>query len=209
MENYFNLHRKNLLDLLPNNIQVSNALDVGCAEGNFGKLLKEKYKCKVWGIEPDFESSKLASNNLDNVFNGTFEASIININIKFDLICFNDVLEHMVSPENTLSIAKNYINENGIIQCSVPNILHYHEFLNILINKDFKYEDKGIMDRTHLRWFTKKSLVRLFEECGYKVIKVEGLDPTKSKKMSLINLLSLGYLNEMKYPQFALQAQLK
>lgn len=204
---YFTHARPEILALVPTNIK--SALDVGCGAGTFAKTLKEKTGCEVWGIEPVAEAAAAATKVLDKVFTGFFEAAVPQIDRKFDLICFNDVLEHMADPWSCLNTTKALLNEGGMVIASMPNILHYHEFFEILFQKDWKYTEAGIMDKTHLRFFTRKSMIRMFNECHYKVVSVTGLDPTPSKKMSLLSLLSFGYFDEMRYPQFAVQATLK
>jgi 2-polyprenyl-3-methyl-5-hydroxy-6-metoxy-1,4-benzoquinol methylase len=200
---YYSMSRPEIVSIVPTAVQ--SVLDVGCSEGLFGQSVKEKCNCEVWGIEPVAAAAVKAETLLDKVFTGFFEDAILNIDRTFDLICFNDVLEHMPDPYNALKLCHRLLNKNGMIIASIPNILHYQEFLNILIKRDFEYVDAGIMDRTHMRFFTKKSMIRMFEEAGYSVQIIKGLDPTRSKKMDLISLLSFGYLAEMRYPQFLLQ----
>lgn len=206
---YFNLGREELINILPRTLKVENALDVGCGEGVFGKILKSKFDCRVYGIEPDHVAAKKALENIDIVLEGFFEEQIENLNQKFDLVCFNDVLEHMVNPYEALRITHNYLRKEGMVQASIPNFLHFQEFFTIIKERDFRYSSKGIMDSTHLRWFTKKSMIRLFEENGYTVVKIQGLDPTPSRLMRLIDIFTLGKYSEMRYPQFAIQAKLK
>lgn len=205
MGSYYSMSRPEVLASI--NADIHSALDIGCSEGLFGQSVKNKFGCEVWGIEPVSAAAVNAAKILDKVFTGIFEDVVPQIDRKFDLICFNDVLEHMADPYSALKTCHSLLNPNGIISASIPNILHYHEFLNILKNKDFEYADAGIMDKTHLRFFTRKSMIRMFEEAGYEVITIKGLDPTPSKKMTLISLLSFGYLSEMRYPQFLIQAK--
>jgi 2-polyprenyl-3-methyl-5-hydroxy-6-metoxy-1,4-benzoquinol methylase len=207
---YFSNSRPEIQKIVP--IDKVNILDVGCGEGNFGYALKQKNPiCKVTGIEPDEKSAKIAETKIDTVYNTFFDSSISDLleSKKFDLICFNDVLEHLAVPEKALEICKKHLDREGLIIASVPNILHYQEFINIIKYRDFKYEEAGIMDKTHLRFFTKKSFIRLFEESGYKVLEVIGLDPTKSKLMDLISFVTFGRYAEMRYPQFLIIAKCK
>lgn len=203
---YYTNARPEIQELVPS--ASKSVLDVGCGEGLFGLGLKQKHGCIVWGIEPDKKAASIAINNLDQVFDAVFEEAIPQLNgEKFDTICFNDVLEHMPDPWQCLRQARNILNNNGTIIASLPNVLYYHTFFNILIDKDWKYEQEGIMDKTHLRWFTQKSLRRMFEDCGYKVISIKGLSPAKTIKMKMLSLISFGYFDEMKYPQFAVIAK--
>lgn len=207
MSAYFSHLRPEMLAIVPP--KVNSVLDVGCGAGVFGQAIKKQKGCEVWGIEPVREPALEAQKVLDKVFIGLFEEAVEQINRKFDLICFNDVLEHMPDPWSCLKKSKELLNESGMVIASMPNILHYQEFFDILFKKDFKYAPHGIMDRTHLRFFTKKSMVRMFGDCGYEVQEVKGLDPTPSKKMTLLSVLSLGFFNEMRYLQFAIKALIK
>jgi len=204
---YFTNSRPEILAIVPPGVKT--VLDVGCGAGTFATALKDKTGCEVWGIEPVSEVATEAKKVLDNVITGLFDDAIQQVNRKFDLVCFNDVLEHMPDPWSCLKKTRMLLNNGGMVIASMPNILHYQEFFDILFQKDWKYSDAGIMDKTHLRFFTKKSMVRMFEECQYRIIDVKGLDPTPSKKMGLLSLLSFGYFNEMRYPQFAIQATVK
>jgi 2-polyprenyl-3-methyl-5-hydroxy-6-metoxy-1,4-benzoquinol methylase len=202
---YFTHDRPELLPLIPNDTKA--LLDVGCGAGTFGKNVKKILGCVVWGIEPVREPALEAQKVLDKVVIGLFDEALPQITGKFDAVCFNDVLEHMPDPWDALHKTKNLLNQNGVVIASMPNILHYQEFLDILFKKDWKYKEAGIMDKTHLRFFTKKSIVRMFEDCGYSILEIKGLDPTPSKKMTLISFLTFGYLSEMRYPQFAIKAK--
>lgn len=203
---YFSHLRPEIQALVP--VNIKSLLDVGCGAGSFSQAVKARTGCEVWGIEPVAIEAAEAKKILDEVKTGFFEDVFDTIDRQFDVICFNDVLEHMPDPYQTLKLSASLLNPSGIVIASMPNILHYQEFFDILIKKDFKYAESGIMDRTHLRWFTRKSMIRMFEDCGFKVLKIEGLDPTPSRKMSLINILSFGYFSEMRYPQFAVIAEL-
>jgi 2-polyprenyl-3-methyl-5-hydroxy-6-metoxy-1,4-benzoquinol methylase len=204
---YFTHPRPEILAIVPSNIQ--SVLDVGCGAGSFAKTVKNKINGEVWGIEPVAEAAIEASKVLDKVFTGLFDDVVMHIDRKFDLICFNDVLEHMPDPWGCLKKTRELLNKEGMVIASLPNILHYQAFFDILLKKDWEYTEAGIMDKTHLRFFTKKSIVRMFESCDYRVIDIKGLDPTPSKKMNLISILSFGYFNEMRYPQFAIRAEVK
>lgn len=204
---YFTHLRPEIQVLIP--VDTKRLLDVGCGAGMFSLAVKNKTGCEAWGIEPVASEAKKAARVLDYVRTGFFEDVVDTIDVRFDVICFNDVLEHMQDPYQALRLSLNLLNPKGMVIASMPNILHYQAFLDIVMKKDFKYTDAGIMDRTHLRWFTRKSMVRMFEECGYEVQDIIGLDPTPSRKMDLISFLSFGYFNEMRYPQFAILARMK
>lgn len=201
---YYQLNRSEMLKYIRKSVKVT--LDVGCGEGNFGKLLKEKMNCEVWGFEPAFHAFEIAKEKLDKVYNCEFSHDLLPDN-KFDLISFNDVLEHMPDPWKTLQECRNKLSQSGCIIASIPNILYFHDFFKMVLAKDWKYEPAGIFDKTHLRFFTKKSMIRLFNESGYEVLEIEGIRPTDSKKFTLFNLVTFNYWREAQYLQFAITAK--
>lgn len=204
---YFGHDRKELLAYVPSNIH--SALDIGCGDGAFGALLKQHTNSEVWGIEPNKIAADMAVSKLDKAINGLFAKDMPELgDKKFDAIFFNDVLEHLTAPDETLSDCYNLLNNNGYIIASIPNIRWYPVILSLLRYKDFKYENAGVMDKTHLRFFTQKSMVRLFTDAGYKVLKIEGIN--KSKNFFFFNILNALLFNtqeDMKYPQFVVVAQ--
>jgi 2-polyprenyl-3-methyl-5-hydroxy-6-metoxy-1,4-benzoquinol methylase len=184
-------------------------LDVGCGNGAFGIALKTQRSCKVWGIEPNKQAAAEAGKKLDKVINGLFMLGMPELeNQKFDAIFFNDVLEHLVDPEEALLACKKLLSENGRVIASIPNIRWYPVILSLLRYKDFKYELAGVMDETHLRFFTAKSMRRLFEDSGYSVLKIEGIN--KSNNFTFFNILNFLLFKtheDMKYAQFVVVAQ--
>lgn len=151
-------------------------LDVGCNSGAFGEALKKRSDVVVWGIEPNPIAAAKAVKRIDRVFQGLFEPDLDLENQKFDVISFNDVLEHMPRPEDALTLAKSKLAKGGIVVASVPNILHIENLQHMLIDRDFKYEKFGVRDKTHLRFFTQISIRRLFQQAGYVVLTIEGIN---------------------------------
>lgn len=200
---YYSHSRPELLQFLPTKLDI--VLDVGCASGNFGKMLKEIYNCEVWGIEPDKNSAVLAEEKIDVVLNSIFDSNVaIPNHVKFDFIFFNDVLEHLQRPEEALILAKKYLKDDGFILASIPNLRFYPVMLSILRYKDFKYLDSGVMDKTHLRFFTQKSMQRLFLENGFKIKTMQGINKHKFTYLNILNFFTLNFVEDMKYPQFAI-----
>ena len=203
---YYNHTRPELLPFIPQSIKT--ALDIGCGAGNFGQTLKNIYNCEVWGIEPNEEAAFEAGKKINRSINNIFSANMPELEgKKFDIIFFNDVLEHLANPADALLNCKKILNKNGHIVASIPNIRWYPVILSLLRYKDFKYELSGVMDKTHLRFFTEKSMRRLFEDAGYRIITIKGIN--KSRNFILFNILNFFLFNtqsDMKYPQFAIKA---
>jgi len=207
-DNYGHLPRKEMADFVP--IDAERILDVGCHTGGFGEYLKSQRQIDVWGVEPNKEAAEKAGEFLDNVINQPFDNSADIPNDYFDIIIFNDVLEHLTDPWSALVLAKNKLTKNGLVIVSLPNILEINNLLHILIDRDFQYEPCGIRDKTHLRFFTKKSAKRMFVECGYEVTILKGINenwwrPTVLRRIAF--KLFPKFLDETKYVQYAFVAK--
>ena len=167
---YVDNSRPPLLKLVPKD--VVTVLDVGCNEGGFGAALKKSRPMEIWGVEPDLISAIEAGHKLDHVVQDTFNSQNPIPDNYFDLITFNDSLEHMPDPVIALNLARKKLNANGKILCCVPNMRHIECIEHLLLERDWRYEEMGIRDRTHLRFFTRKSIERLFLEMNFEVIDV-------------------------------------
>ena len=156
---YYENQRAEMLEFIPEN--TSSLLEIGCGSGSFGSLVKmSRPECNVWGIEPNHTAAEVAAEKLDKVICGSFNANVPELNGEtFDCIVFNDVLEHLANPMNALIDCKPYLSRKGSLVASIPNILHFYQIAEILLQQDWKYQDGGILDNTHLRFFTKKSIV--------------------------------------------------
>ena len=204
---YYDNVRTEMLAFLPKEAKI--VLDVGCGNGAFAEIIKEKNNAEVWGIELMEAHGKEAQEKLDKVFIGKCEDFIENLpNGYFDVIYFNDVLEHLVDPYMVLTVLKQKLSKNGVVISSLPNIRFYKSFMRVLIHKEWKYEDYGIMDRTHLRFFTKKSIKRMYEDLGFQVISHVGINKSRSIKPYLFYLLTFFTQLDMRYVQFATVAKI-
>lgn len=203
---YYSYSRLELLPFVPS--VMERVLDVGCSEGMFGKLLLDEKRSKeVWGIEPFEKAAIVAAQHLDKVIQAPVEEALKELpDNSFDAIFFNDVLEHLVDPYTLLSQIKAKLKVNGIVLASLPNILHLETWYKIFKNKDWKYEDGGILDKTHLRYFTIKSAVRMFEEAGYKVEIAQGIHPYYGNKFRLLRFFLGKRVEDMRYFQLVVRA---
>ncbi|HWD90013.1 MAG TPA: class I SAM-dependent methyltransferase [Mucilaginibacter sp.] len=205
---YYYHQREEIMPFIP--LSIRSALDVGCGNGGFGAMLKEKRSCQVWGIEPNRDAAQEAGNKLDHVINGLFGKDVPALSDeKFDAIFFNDVLEHLADPQEALDYCRDLLNPGGYVIASIPNVRWYPVVLSLLRYKDFRYENAGVMDKTHLRFFTHKSMVRMFEDAGYKVIKTEGINKnTNFTWFNMLNFLLFKTQEDMKFPQFVIVASI-
>jgi 2-polyprenyl-3-methyl-5-hydroxy-6-metoxy-1,4-benzoquinol methylase len=207
---YFEYERQEMLEFFPSTAR--RALDVGCGGGSFGHSLKREFGCEVWGVEPEPQAAEKALSRLDCVVNGYFGEGVGLPVGYFDCIFFNDVLEHMVNPWAALEFARQLLNETGVVVASIPNIRHFPTLWNLVARKEWRYVDEGILDRTHVRFFTRQTVEQLFRDTGYRINLLKGINPffgmgRFSPYFKLLNLLTLGQVSDMKYLQFAVRAQ--
>lgn len=184
---YYYKVRKEMLNYLPEKAQ--KILDIGCGNGAFATLVKEKNNAEVWGIELMEEEAKVALNVLDKVLIGACENHLNELpDGYFEVIYLNDVLEHLADPYSVLETLKSKLTQNGVVISSIPNVRFFRTFSKVLFSKDWKYEDHGVMDKTHLRFFTGKSIKRMYNELGYTILQHEGINVTKSIRPILFNI---------------------
>jgi 2-polyprenyl-3-methyl-5-hydroxy-6-metoxy-1,4-benzoquinol methylase len=144
-------------------------LDFGCSTGYFGNLIKQAKKNKVYGVEIS-EDLEAARKVLDGVYSfdldGEWPKEIYER--KYDYLFYGDVIEHLKYPGEVLEKSLGLLKKGGLIFISTPNIAHISIRLE-LMGGNFDYEPMGILDNTHLKYFTKKSLTALIEDAGYQI----------------------------------------
>lgn len=151
-----------------------NVCEIGCATGYMTKILHEHGK-KVWGFEIDADAAVLASQFAEVVWVGDLEKEVERAQIrgKFDVILIGDVLEHLVSPSNLLKYLIDNLEENGRLIISMPNVAHWSRRI-ALLKGEWDLTDTGMMDRTHLRWFTLETGSEMINQCGYTIDQIKG-----------------------------------
>ncbi len=205
---YLDNPRPEMLALIPST--VKRLLDVGCHTGQFGAAVKNKYGAEVWGVEPNSETANIAVRYLDQVFQGNFCEELDLPAQYFDVISFNDVLEHLADPWAALRLATGKLTPDGCVIISLPNFRHIDNLLHILKDKDFNYEPEGIRDKTHLRFFTKKSAPNILLDTGLTLVEIKGINQcwwTTSIIRRLAYRIFPRYLEDTKYVQYALVAK--
>lgn len=181
-----NIDRQSI-SLVPSNTKV---LEIGCATGFMGEYLKKHKHCVVVGVEQGFDEARAASLRLDKVIRGNIEEQKILKRIKklgkFDVILAAAVVEHLKDPWASLSEWKKLLKINGFLVITTSNITHWSVRLHMMLGK-FEYEEYGILDDTHLRFFTPGTFKRLIEDCGYR-IEYFAIDPVGGgfPKISLV-----------------------
>ncbi len=189
-------------------------LEVGCAEGRFLAALPGV--TERWGIEPS-PAAVVARERLDRVFQCPFEAAEAELPAGyFDVVICNDVIEHMPDADYFFGRIGRYMAPGAVLVGSIPNVRFYQNLFEFLIEKDWEYRDWGILDRTHFRFFTEKSLRKTIGRGGLEIRRLEGLlnagVPREGRGRwyyllsRLLIAATFGYFSDIQYLQFGFQA---
>ena len=170
---YFQFERNEMLAFLP--ATYKTVLEIGCAEGSFKNLLSAD--CEYWGVEYDSKAAAIAGGKSHKVLIGEYTDIEDQLPTDyFDLIICNDVIEHMRDERAFLSSIKSKMKARGTIVISLPNVRYIKNMYELLIKKDWRYHDAGILDRTHLRFFTSKSIKHTMHDAGFYISQMHGIN---------------------------------
>ena len=194
MPQYFKNIRDDIVSLVPDD--AVDILEIGCAAGMTGKELKKNPNIYVAGVELDHRAAAEAKNHLDDIFQGNIETIQLPFPEKrFDCIIFADILEHLVNPLEVLKKTKGFLRTDGVVIASIPNV-QYLGVISQLVEGNWTYQDEGILDRTHLRFFTFPEIEKLFDEAGYRISSVdETLDPQYKDAKNQTTTINIGRLS--------------
>lgn len=197
---YYQKLRPEMAALLPPEAQT--ILDVGCGAGRFAHSLKTPGR-EVWGIEIHRDEGQKAAQLLDRVLIGDVCSLLTELpDARFDAIYFNDVLEHLVDPYSLLRQIQVKLRPQGVILVSLPNVRYIRNLFHLLVKKDWTYVDHGVLDRTHLRFFTLKSAQNVFRDAGLEIEAWQGIEPSQKWYLHVLNWLCLGYFADTFHLQF-------
>jgi 2-polyprenyl-3-methyl-5-hydroxy-6-metoxy-1,4-benzoquinol methylase len=204
-EDYFECAREEMLEFVPPSART--ILEVGCGAGGFGGALRRQGQREVWGVEVNPAVAKRAASQLDRVLVGEFPTVVELPERYFDCVVFNDVLEHMIDPWGALRATRRLLTEGGVVVASIPNVRYLPLLYKLLVRGDWTYAPSGVLDSTHLRFFTVKSMREMFDRMGYDVIRIEGLFADTRWQVKVLELLLPGFVREAKYIDYAVVAR--
>ena len=185
---YYQNRRPEIYGMIPEKAQ--KVLEIGCAAGGF--RLNFPDQVEYWGVEPVREAAEQARQRNIKVLCGTYDEVREQLPAAyFDVVVCNDVIEHVPDPEAFLASLKGKLAPNGILVGSIPNVRFWGNLINLLVRRDWKYEESGVLDRTHLRFFTAKSFRRLMHGTGFELVKMAGIE---SKRMKVLKVLFSPFL---------------
>jgi SAM-dependent methyltransferase len=159
-----------ILDLLGagNNRRV---LDVGAAHGYLAAVLRNR-GFRVTGIEADRALAEEAAKYCETCFRANLDDPLPDLVHQFNAVVFGDVLEHLKDPLDLLrKIAGQYLAKDGIVIISLPNVANFYVRLKLLAGQ-FDYAERGILDRTHLRFFTRRTFCEMLDEAGLEIVQL-------------------------------------
>jgi 2-polyprenyl-3-methyl-5-hydroxy-6-metoxy-1,4-benzoquinol methylase len=182
---YYQADKRRMIPYVPADARL--VLDVGCGAGRFGADLKaERPEIEVWGVEAEPSAATEARPHLDHLVEGHYPEVIGELDATFDCVVFNDVLEHLTDPWAALEATTAI---TGCAVASIPNVRNWRTIIDLVRHGQFRYEDAGVHDIGHLRFFTRRSAVEAFEATGWRVTVTEMVNPFGYRRARLFGAL--------------------
>lgn len=207
-DSYFGNARTEIQPLLP--AWSPRVLELGCGGGATLRWLRANQLAgEVHGIELFDEAAEAARPHLDSLCQLNIEHDTLPYSAaSFDLILCLDVLEHLVDPWRAMAILRQLLAPGGVLVASVPNVRHACVSLPLLFGGHWRYRPVGILDKTHLRFFTRESALELIQSPGLAITQVRetGLY-LRRNPYGIANLLTLGLLRPLFVVQYLIQAR--
>lgn len=177
IEGYFAGARPDYVDALPADPGAA-ILEIGCASGGTGAMALAAGKCgRYVGVELMPEAAETARGRLTEVHVGNIEALDLPFApASFDALIMSEVLEHLTDPWGVVRRLSGYLRDGALLFASSPNVAHYSVARNLILGR-WPLADHGIMDRTHLRWFTPATFRAMFEDAGFAIDSIGPIVP--------------------------------
>ena len=213
---YFDTLRDEIEALVPES--PSLVMDVGCGKGVTSHWLKQiRPNITTVGVEIDKSVAAVAASVVDTVLVADLEKGLEALDSykgRVDLLLLLDVLEHLHDPWARLKEFKTFLAPAGVVIASIPNVRNFKVLVPLLMKGEWRYQDAGILDRTHLRFFTRRTVLELFAGAGYEIQKITRtgpLQPSRIKTVSggvafLANMMSAGSLKDFIAHQYLVRA---
>lgn len=204
---YYSFERSALVDLLPS--IKGKVLEIGCGSGATLEYMKSKGASYVVGIDISQSAIHQASEKgiIDLALVLDIEKDELPFRAKeFDCIILADVLEHLYDPWMTLKKITEYLADDGYVLLSLPNIKYYKVLRRLIFHDEWHYADAGILDATHIRFFTLKEISRLLAFANLQLVHIKRIF-SSSRRMKMFNKLLFGKLDGFFTYQYYLLAQ--
>lgn len=218
MPGYFDVLRSEIEPLVPRNPTI--VMDVGCGQGVTSHWLRQiRPNITTIGLEIDPAAAEVAAAVVDKVLVVDLDRGVEALNEyrgRVDLLLLLDVLEHLRDPWTRLRDLKALLAPTGVVIASVPNVRNLKVLWPLIANGDWRYKDSGILDRTHLRFFTRRTALELFTGAGFTIQDLAFTGPLQRNRIKsisgglafLANILLAGSLQDFVAHQYIVRASL-
>ena len=206
-EDYYSHVRDEIAQLLPN--RVNRILEIGCGHGETLAWIKRSKGAQfACGVELFSDSAAAAVQKLDWVVTGNFETIELPPEMKdFDVILCLDVLEHFVDPWKSIQKLDVLLRPGGVLIASIPNVRYFRVVFALLFQGRWDYQDSGILDRTHLRFFTRRSALELLQCSGLRLKASASTGLEKGRKIRYLNFMTFSLLRPLFEFQYLIKVQ--
>ncbi len=171
MDSYYGNINHDVLRKIP--VESARVLEIGCGMGRLGQAFKARVPdCAYFGVELMHDAAQEARSRLDGVLCANIEHDVSRVRElaeHFDALVLGDVLEHFQDPWRVLTELRSFMTTDGMCVACIPNVGHWSMVAELLQGK-WRYADQGLLDKTHLRFFTLDTAVALFEKAGWTVL---------------------------------------
>ncbi len=203
---YFEGQRSDVADLIPG--ACGRILDVGCGYGGLGRNLRAQGMAQVFGVEINPEAGAQLAGVYTDYWIGDVEQVILPDDIKdFDCIVFADVLEHLRDPWGTLTRYLQRLKPGGYMVASIPNVRNIALLYNLVVRGQWRYEESGLLDRTHLRFFTRREILDLFSQAGLEIELIRENRENLSWKRRILSAPLLALIPDLGVCQYLIRAR--
>lgn len=203
-ESYYRREKKQILNLIP--AGAHSVLDLGCASGMLGRQLRNSNRAaELVGVELFEPAGTEAAAYYDRIFLGDIESIQLPYHEHFDYVVCGDILEHLRDPWSVVGRIHGWLKKEGVLISSIPNIRYWRVLRDLIVFGKWEYVEAGILDNSHLRFFTRRSFQELLEQTEFKVI--EHTPCIGGRKQALFNTLTCGLFAEFLGSQYMVTAR--
>jgi 2-polyprenyl-3-methyl-5-hydroxy-6-metoxy-1,4-benzoquinol methylase len=201
---YYNFEKFLIAALIPEG--PNKVLDIGCATGRLGRKLRASNKAgEMVGVEIFAPAAEEAAKYYDKVYQGDIEMLDMPYDKYFDYVVCGDILEHLCDPWATVRKVHLWLKDEGILLSSIPNIRYWRILRDLIVHGKWEYTNAGILDNTHLRFFTRSTFFSLLRDAQFTVLDHDIW--IGGKKQALFNRLTCGMLKEFLGSQVMVKAK--
>ncbi len=193
---YFSGARRDMVEALPRN-PLASILELGCGDGSTGALaLSSGRAARYVGVELDPTAAQIARARLTDVLEGDVASLDLGAHLgQHDALIASEVFEHLVDPWAVLARLVACLKPGALVLASSPNVAHWR-VISRLLNGEFTHTETGVMDRSHLRWFTPASYAALMKSAGLNVLSVAPITPP-APRTQLLNRVTKNRFNHL------------